>query len=101
MRLMARHIAFSTLCLAGLLYSSLVQGQNYPQFAQYQFGRSFFNAAANGAEEGFSGLLTHRSQWIGFKDAPMTQGVSATRWIKVHQFWYRTERYQHALWCNQ
>ncbi len=79
---MARHIAFSTLFLTGLLFSTLVQGQNDPQFAQYQFSRSLYNAAANGAEDGFSGLLMHRSQWIGFKDAPMSQGLSLQGGLK-------------------
>lgn len=82
---MARHIPFSTLFISGLLMlvmNTSVQAQNDPQFAQYQFSRSLFNAAANGTEDGFSGFLMHRSQWAGFKDAPMSQGVSLQGGLK-------------------
>jgi type IX secretion system PorP/SprF family membrane protein len=82
MKLITRHIAFSALFLTGLLFSISAQAQDDPQFAQYQFSRSLFNAAANGAEDGFSGLLMHRSQWAGFSDAPMSQGVSLQGGLK-------------------
>lgn len=65
-------IATMALILVGMTAS----GQDDPQFAQYQFSRSLFNPAANGIEDGFSGLLMHRSQWVGFDKAPHAQGVS-------------------------
>ena len=62
--------------LIGLMLSLSVSvsAQDEPQFAQYQFSRSLFNPAANGIEDGFSGLLMHRSQWVGFDKAPHAQG---------------------------
>lgn len=78
MRLRLRHIAFTSFALlvSMLMVNTTATAQDDPQFAQYQFSKSLFNAAANGTEDGFSGLLMHRSQWAGFDNAPMSQGVS-------------------------
>jgi type IX secretion system PorP/SprF family membrane protein len=71
--------------LVALLTTALAvtaQAQDEPQFAQYQFSRSLFNPAANGIEDGFSGLLMHRSQWVGFDNAPHAQGLSLQGGLK-------------------
>lgn len=68
--------------MALLLVGMTASAQDEPQFAQYQFSRSLFNPAANGIEDGFSGLLMHRSQWVGFDKAPHAQGVSLQGGLK-------------------
>lgn len=76
----SRFIGLVALLLATAV--GAVQAQDEPQFAQYQFSRSLFNPAANGIEDGFSGLLMHRSQWVGFDKAPHAQGLSLQGGLK-------------------
>ncbi len=73
---------FWVLALVLCAFGVNVQAQDEPQFAQYQFSRALFNPAANGIEDGFSGLLMHRSQWAGFNDAPHAQGLSLQGGLK-------------------
>ncbi len=54
-------------------------GQTVPHFTQYFFDPLSFNPAIAGSEQGFSGTLIYRQQWVGFAGAPGT-GV-----INLHQ----------------
>jgi type IX secretion system PorP/SprF family membrane protein len=50
--------------------------QQLPQFSQRMFDETNFNPAINGTKEHSSIKLHHRSQWIGFSQAPSTQSMS-------------------------
>ncbi|MES2629368.1 MAG: type IX secretion system membrane protein PorP/SprF [Bacteroidota bacterium] len=57
----------------------LASGQSTPQFTQYFFDPLAYNPAIAGSEQGFSGTIIYRQQWVGFAGAPGT-GV-----VNVHQ----------------
>lgn len=55
---------------------NLAISQQLPQFSQRMFDETTFNPAINGTKEYSSIKLHHRSQWIGFSQAPSTQSIS-------------------------
>jgi len=57
------------LCVIGLQGFS----QQDPQYSLYMFNPMAVNPAYAGSREVLSGVLVHRSQWIGLKGAPETQ----------------------------
>lgn len=59
----------------GLLVSLSI-AQQLPQFSQRMFNEMVFNPAVIGTKQVDQVLLHHRSQWIGFEGAPITQTFS-------------------------
>jgi type IX secretion system PorP/SprF family membrane protein len=53
---------------------------------QYIMNKLFINPAYAGYKEQVSVLAMHRSQWIGFKGAPMTQIISFDMPLKKNEF---------------
>ncbi|MCR9154274.1 MAG: type IX secretion system membrane protein PorP/SprF [Bacteroidetes bacterium] len=66
-----------------LLLPFLGIAQQDVQFSQYMFNRIYYNpgAAGSGSAICISGL--HRSQWVGFEGAPVTQNVNVNVPIKA------------------
>ncbi len=61
----------------GLLLTLNVFGQQDPMFTKYMFSTLTFNPAYAGAEGHLSLGLLHRSQWVGFNGAPISQTLNA------------------------
>lgn len=71
----------------GLLFLVLFCGnskaQQVPIYSQYMFNKFILNPAVAGSEGYTAYNVTSRIQWMGFKDAPITNAISAqTRLIK-------------------
>ncbi|WP_439482024.1 PorP/SprF family type IX secretion system membrane protein [Cyclobacterium plantarum] len=75
-------------CLAFLLVSPSVFGQQDAQFTQYMYNGLFYNPAFAGKDAGYSISALHRSQWLdyttstGAGGAPTTQLLSASGRLK-------------------
>lgn len=67
---------FLFLFLSGMGWVSISFAQQNPQYNQYMFNPLIINPAYAGSKEQLSTILLHRSQWVGFDGAPMTQTVS-------------------------
>lgn len=52
------------------------KAQQDPQFSQYIFNNLSFNPGSSGYEEAICATALHRSQWVGFEDAPVTTNLS-------------------------
>lgn len=50
--------------------------QQNPQYNQYMFNPLIVNPAYAGSKEQLSTVALHRSQWVGFDGAPMTQTIA-------------------------
>lgn len=48
------------------------KAQQDPQFSQYIFNNLSFNPGSTGIEESVCATALHRSQWVGFEDAPVS-----------------------------
>ncbi len=48
------------------------KAQQDPQFSQYIFNNLSFNPGSTGIEEAICATALHRSQWVGFEDAPVS-----------------------------
>ena len=48
------------------------KAQQDPQFSQYIFNNLSFNPGSAGIEEAICATALHRSQWVGFEDAPVS-----------------------------
>ncbi len=59
-----------------LLCCLTVKAQNQYRFNHYIANQGLLNPAYNGTRDIISGLLIHRSQWIGFEGAPMNQALN-------------------------
>jgi len=62
-----------------LLLLLLVGGanaQNQAQYNHYISNQGVLNPAYNGTRDVISGLIIHRSQWLGMEDAPMNQAIN-------------------------
>lgn len=71
--------SYSTLVTTIIILFSigLLQAQQLPHFSQYMQNDFVLNPAVAGSYDYSPVLLTFRSQWTGFNDAPVTQTVSA------------------------
>tara|TARA_B100001057_G_scaffold405957_1_gene419111 strand:- start:1324 stop:2229 length:906 start_codon:yes stop_codon:yes gene_type:complete len=49
-----------------------IKAQQDPQFSQYIFNNLSFNPGSAGSEEAICATALHRSQWVGFEDAPVS-----------------------------
>lgn len=59
-----------------LLGSYVVEAQNQYLYNHYIANQGLLNPAYNGTRDIISGLLMHRSQWVGFEGAPMNQALN-------------------------
>ena len=56
-----------------ILLSGHLLAQQLPQFSQHMYNKQVLNPAVTGSEKFMVTQLTHRSQWVGFGNAPTTQ----------------------------
>ncbi|TCO09344.1 PorP/SprF family type IX secretion system membrane protein [Natronoflexus pectinivorans] len=67
------------LILIGLVLTvggGMIIGQNQYQFNHYIANQGLLNPAYNGTRDIISGLMIHRSQWVGLEGAPMNQALN-------------------------
>lgn len=60
-----------------ILTSVRVVAQQDPMFSQYMFNILSINPAYAGSADRLSAVAIHRSQWVGFEGAPITQTLTA------------------------
>lgn len=65
-----------------LIASQAVFGQQDPQYSLYMFNPLGVNPGYAGSREVLSGVLIHRSQWVGLDGAPETQVLSLNTPLK-------------------
>jgi type IX secretion system PorP/SprF family membrane protein len=53
-----------------------VNAQQDPMYTHYMYNTLSINPAYAGSRDALSITALHRSQWVGFKDAPMTQTIT-------------------------
>lgn len=63
--------------IAALGFVGMLSAQQIPMYSQYMFNRMLINPAVAGSEKDLPVQLAVRQQWVGFKDAPSTQTLSA------------------------
>lgn len=68
------------LLLSIVTFASL--SQRSFQLSQYMLHQPFVNPASMASYQGLNGAIVHRSQWVGFDGAPVTQGISVNSPIK-------------------
>ena len=59
-----------------ILVANLGFGQQDALFSQYAYNQYAINPAYAGSRNSFSGVLLHRSQWVGIKDAPRIESFT-------------------------
>lgn len=59
-----------------LIFSTILHGQNSPQYSNFMFNRSVINPAAIGSENVLDATLLYRNQWVGIKGNPTHQTIS-------------------------
>jgi len=59
------------------LFASAAFGQQDIQFTQFMNNRLFYNPGVAGSSKAICINGVHRSQWVGFENAPTTQNVNA------------------------
>lgn len=57
--------------------------QQDPQYSLYMFNPLGVNPGYAGSREALSGVLVHRSQWVGLEGAPITQAFSVNSPLKI------------------
>jgi len=57
--------------------------QQDPQYSLYMFNPLGVNPGYAGSREALSGVLVHRSQWVGLEGAPVTQAFSVNSPLKI------------------
>ena len=62
--------------LLGLLCFGILAAQQDPTLTNYHFNALVFNPAYAGSHEHLSLNLSHRQQWLGLEDAPITQTLT-------------------------
>lgn len=62
------------LCLMMLVLS--LKAQDQAQYNHYISNQGVLNPAYNGTRDVISGLIIHRSQWVGMDDSPMNQAIN-------------------------
>ncbi len=65
---------FLVACALGFLQLS---GQQDVQFTQFMFNRIYYNPGVAGSGGAICITGLHRSQWVGFEGAPVTQNINA------------------------
>ena len=72
---MTVRIILSTALLAG--FSGVALAQQDVQFTQYYHNTIGFNPGVAGSNDAICLNVGHRSQWVGFDNAPTTQNINA------------------------
>ncbi|WP_439184622.1 PorP/SprF family type IX secretion system membrane protein [Carboxylicivirga taeanensis] len=60
----------------GLVLAVGLKAQDQAQYNHYIGNQGILNPAYNGTRDVISGLIIHRSQWLGMQDAPMNQAIN-------------------------
>lgn len=71
-----------------ILFSKYLFSQQLPLYSQYFFNSFLLNPAVAGSSEYLPVMLTVRQQWLGFKNAPSTQALSAHNYSDVLKIGY-------------
>ena len=71
------HMKKNRLALFAMLCSSALWAQQDVQFTQFANNKIFYNPGFTGAGDDICLAAAHRSQWVGFENAPTTQNFSA------------------------
>lgn len=74
------------ICIWAGITVQTAMAQQEPMSAQYIMNKLFVNPAYAGYKETPHFALMHRSQWLGFKGAPMTQVLSFDLPLKRNEF---------------
>jgi type IX secretion system PorP/SprF family membrane protein len=70
----------------GLIFSTIVNGQQMPVYSQYTFNGFLLNPAVAGSE-GYTAInMTSREQWVGIDGAPSTNCISIQTRIMKRNF---------------
>jgi type IX secretion system PorP/SprF family membrane protein len=59
-----------------LIFAGSIQAQDQAQYNHYIANQGILNPAYNGTRDIISGLVVHRSQWLGMQNAPMNQAIN-------------------------
>lgn len=70
---MLKQFAVFVLLIVGI---NKVHAQQDPMFTQYMFNTLSINPAYAGSADRLSAVALHRSQWVNFEGAPMTQTIT-------------------------
>lgn len=62
--------------ITGLLIGTLLQAQQKPEYTQYILNNYILNPALTGIENYTDVKISHRHQWVGVQDAPITTYLS-------------------------
>ena len=71
------HMKKTRIALFAMLCSSALWAQQDVQFTQFANNKIFYNPGVTGAGDAICLSAAHRSQWVGFENAPTTQNFSA------------------------
>jgi type IX secretion system PorP/SprF family membrane protein len=80
------------LSVFALYYVTHGISQQSPIFSQYMFNKFLINPAIAGSEGYTAYNLTSRIQWLGFKDAPVTNSLSAQTRLLRSKFLFRMNK---------
>ncbi|MFD1553940.1 hypothetical protein DNU06_13955 [Putridiphycobacter roseus] len=59
-----------------MVLSNISWGQQDAVYSQYAYNQYAINPAYAGSRSSFSGVILHRSQWVGIKDAPRVESFT-------------------------
>ena len=76
-----KKLIFTIFLLA--LSFEVTYSQQVPQFSQNMFNKLANNPGAAGSAQAITASALHRSQWIGFDGAPLTQSISVDAPIQM------------------
>ena len=71
------HMKKTRIALFAILCTSALWAQQDVQFTQFANNKIFYNPGVTGAGDAICLSAAHRSQWVGFDNAPTTQNFSA------------------------
>ena len=71
------HMKKTLIALFAIACSSALWAQQDVQFTQFANNKIFYNPGVTGAGDAICLSAAHRSQWVGFENAPTTQNFSA------------------------
>jgi type IX secretion system PorP/SprF family membrane protein len=69
---------------AAMLVTVTAAAQQDPMYTHYMYNMLSVNPAYAGSKDGLSATALHRSQWTGFKGAPLTQTLTVHSPLKKH-----------------
>ena len=68
------------LILISLLFAGSLAAQQDVQYTQYYHNQVGFNPGVAGSAGAINLNVGHRSQWVGFENAPTSQNINADIW---------------------